>query len=80
MQTRAFGAILLTYGTGAATDSLYMIPPHTKAISKQKAPFSGPQALEGAFCVFWWKFPPDSVHLGLTGLLAGAIIKSGKDL
>jgi len=57
-----------------------MIPPHTKAISKQEAPFSSPQALEGAFCVFWWKFPPDSVHLGLTGLLAGAIIKSGKDL
>jgi hypothetical protein len=56
-----------------------MIPPHTKAISKQKAPFSGPQALEGAFCVFLWKFPPDSVHLGLTGLLGGAIIKSGKD-
>ena len=28
-----------------------------KAISKQKVPFSGPQALEGAFCVFWWKFP-----------------------
>lgn len=68
-------------GSGAATAyPSNMIPPHTKAISKQKAPFSGPQALEGAFCVFWWKFPPDSVHLGLTGLLAGAIIKSGKDL
>ena len=29
-----------------------MIPPHTKAISKQKVPFSGPQALEGACLLY----------------------------
>ena len=77
MKTSVFGAILRTYGTGAATDSLYMIPPHTKAISEQDALSSVPQALEGAFCVFDGNFPLLSADLGLTGLFRGAIIKRG---
>ena len=76
MKKRAFGAILRTYGTGAATDSLYMIPPHTKAISEQKVLSSVPQALERAFCFFVGNFPLLSAVLGLTGLFADAIIKS----
>ena len=55
MKSGAESAILQPCGFGAATDSLYMIPPHTKAISKHSA-LSGEAAStgEGAvrfFCV-----------------------------
>jgi hypothetical protein len=56
-----------------------MIPPHTKAISEQKAHSSVPQVLEGAFCVFDGNFPRLLADLGLTGLFVNAIIKSGKE-